>query len=203
MHEKSVEIRLCVLIKGSEAAAHLMSDVVMDPDGPNEPLPRLDDARRAFGCGRERRPLFFLTKSSAKEVPNRVPPDSLRNNGNYVISLTNLTSSLGQYAEALGVEIFLIVGRAIRTRRQVEGLVGFAARRMRLAREGPLPDAERTSERPSARTSQRPQLAGKRPTYTWRSQPISVPGEARPNPTSRWNRLRILRLERSRRISLE
>ena len=49
---------------------------------------------------------LFLTKDSAKQVPNWLLPDNFKNHGNYVISLANVTRWLGQQAEALGVEIF-------------------------------------------------------------------------------------------------
>ena len=49
---------------------------------------------------------LFLSKDSAKQVPNWLLPDNFKNHGNYVVSLANVTRWLGQQAEALGVEIF-------------------------------------------------------------------------------------------------
>ncbi len=101
-----VEIGVCVLEKGSEVGAHILSGAVMDPRALNELFPdwKKNGAPLEVPVTEDR--FLFLTQRSARTVPNWALPDNFKNHGNYVISLANLTRWLGQEAEALGVEIF-------------------------------------------------------------------------------------------------
>jgi electron-transferring-flavoprotein dehydrogenase len=104
--EKGVEIGVCVLEKGSEIGAHILSGAVMDPRALNELIPdwKEKDAPLTVEVTEDR--FLFLSESGSKSVPNWALPDNFKNHGNYVISLANVTRWLGQQAEALGVEIF-------------------------------------------------------------------------------------------------
>jgi electron-transferring-flavoprotein dehydrogenase len=104
--EKGVELGVCVLEKGSEIGAHILSGAVMDPRGLSELLPdwKTQGAPLEVEVTEDR--FLFLSKDSAKQVPNWLLPDNFKNHGNYVVSLANVTRWLGQQAEALGVEIF-------------------------------------------------------------------------------------------------
>jgi electron-transferring-flavoprotein dehydrogenase len=104
--EKGVELGVCVLEKGSEIGAHILSGAVMDPRGLSELLPdwKTQGAQLDVEVTEDR--FLFLSKDSAKQVPNWLLPDNFKNHGNYVVSLANVTRWLGQQAEALGVEIF-------------------------------------------------------------------------------------------------
>ncbi|MFT4435274.1 electron transfer flavoprotein-ubiquinone oxidoreductase [Caballeronia sp. 15715] len=104
--EKGVELGVCVLEKGSEIGAHILSGAVMDPRALSELLPdwKAQGAPLNVEVAEDR--FLFLSKDSAKQVPNWLLPDNFKNHGNYVVSLANVTRWLGQQAEALGVEIF-------------------------------------------------------------------------------------------------
>src|SRR6478609_7208309 len=104
--ERGTDIGVCVLEKGSEIGAHILSGAVMDPRGLNELIPDWKEKGAPLDVEVSEDRFLFLTQSSAKQVPNWLLPDNFKNHGNYVISLANVTRWLGQQAEALGVEIF-------------------------------------------------------------------------------------------------
>jgi len=104
--EKGVEIGVCVLEKGSEIGAHILSGAVMDPRAISELFPDWKERGAPLNVPVTEDRFLFLSESGAKAVPNWALPGNFRNHGNYVISLGNVTRWLGQQAEALGVEIF-------------------------------------------------------------------------------------------------
>ncbi|APA89627.1 electron transfer flavoprotein-ubiquinone oxidoreductase (plasmid) [Paraburkholderia sprentiae WSM5005] len=104
--EKNVEIGVCVLEKGSEIGAHILSGAVMDPRALNELMPDWKERNAPLNVPVTEDRFLFLSETRAKSVPNWALPENFKNHGNYVISLANVTRWLGQQAEALGVEIF-------------------------------------------------------------------------------------------------
>jgi electron-transferring-flavoprotein dehydrogenase len=104
--EKGVEIGVCVLEKGSEIGAHILSGAVMDPRALNELIPDWKEKGAPLDVEVTEDRFLFLSETGAKSVPNWALPDNFKNHGNYVISLANVTRWLGQHAEAAGVEIF-------------------------------------------------------------------------------------------------
>ncbi|MFC0400758.1 electron transfer flavoprotein-ubiquinone oxidoreductase [Paraburkholderia rhizosphaerae] len=104
--EKGVELGVCVLEKGSEIGAHILSGAVMDPRALNELIPDWKEKGAPLTVEVSEDRFLFLSETGATAVPNWALPDSFKNHGNYVISLANVTRWLGQQAEALGVEIF-------------------------------------------------------------------------------------------------
>jgi len=104
--ESAREVSVCVLEKGSEVGAHILSGAVIDPIALAELFPDWKErgAPLKTPVGDER--FLFLSENGAREVPHRWLPQSLRNAGYYVGSLGNLVRWLGQQAESLGVEIF-------------------------------------------------------------------------------------------------
>lgn len=97
------EISVCVVEKGSEVGAHILSGAVFNPKALNELLPDWQErgAPLTQPVGEER--LLYLTRQSALRLP--LPP-SFHNQGNYIISLGLLCRWLAEQAEALGVEIY-------------------------------------------------------------------------------------------------
>ncbi|PPK46277.1 electron-transferring-flavoprotein dehydrogenase [Trinickia symbiotica] len=104
--EKGTEMGVCVLEKGSEIGAHILSGAVMDPRALTELFPdwKARGAPLTVEVTEDR--FLFLSEKSAISTPNWALPDNFKNHGNYVISLGNVTRWLAQQAEALGVEIF-------------------------------------------------------------------------------------------------
>ncbi|MGF6301266.1 electron transfer flavoprotein-ubiquinone oxidoreductase [Paraburkholderia sp. WC7.3d] len=104
--EQGVELGVCVLEKGSEIGAHILSGAVMDPRALTELIPDWKEKGAPLTVDVTEDRFLFLSATGAKSVPVWALPGNFRNHGNYVISLANVTRWLGQQAEALGVEIF-------------------------------------------------------------------------------------------------
>ena len=103
----SIEIGVCVLEKGSEVGAHILSGAVMDPRALNELIPDWKEKGAPLNAPVTRRPLPVPHRESARSrCPDFMLPACFKNHGNYVVSLGNVCRWLGQQAEALGVEIF-------------------------------------------------------------------------------------------------
>jgi len=101
--EKGREINVCLIEKGSEIGAHILSGAVLEPRALNELLPdwKALGAPLLTPAGEDR--FLFLTETKAFKLPT---PPQMNNHGNYIISLGNLCRWLGQQAEGLGVEIY-------------------------------------------------------------------------------------------------
>jgi electron-transferring-flavoprotein dehydrogenase len=100
------EIGVCVLEKGSEIGAHILSGAVMDPRSMEELLPDWKKSGAPLSVPVAEDRFMFLTDSGSFKVPDFALPACFRNHGNYVVSLGNVCRWLGKQAEALGVEIF-------------------------------------------------------------------------------------------------
>jgi electron-transferring-flavoprotein dehydrogenase len=104
--EKGQEISVCVLEKGSEVGAHILSGAVMDPIGINELIPDWKERGAPLNTPVSEDRFMFLTESKSFTTPNWMLPSCFQNHGNYIVSLSNFTRWLGTEAENLGVEIF-------------------------------------------------------------------------------------------------
>ena len=104
--EKKREVSVCVLEKGSEIGAHILSGAVMDPRGLDELFPDWKAKGAPLNVPVTEDRFLFLTESSSYHTPHFLLPACFRNHGNYVVSLGNVCRWLGQQAEGLGVEIF-------------------------------------------------------------------------------------------------
>ncbi len=104
--DKGSEVSVCVLEKGGELGAHILSGAVMDPIALNELIPDWKEKGAPLNTAVTEDQVLFLTETKAIRTPNFLVPKMLTNHGNYVISLANVTRWLGTQAEALGVEIF-------------------------------------------------------------------------------------------------
>jgi len=104
--EKGQEVSVCVLEKGGELGAHILSGAVMDPIALNELFPNWKELGAPLNTEVTEDRVLFLTETKARATPQFMIPKMLTNHGNYIISLANLVRWLGQQAEALGVEVF-------------------------------------------------------------------------------------------------
>jgi len=102
--EKGQDVSVCVLEKGSEIGAHILSGAVMDPIALNELIPDWKEKGAPLNQPVTEDRVLFLTEKKAFKSP--VLPDNFHNQGNYIISLGNVARWLGEQAEALGVEIY-------------------------------------------------------------------------------------------------
>jgi electron-transferring-flavoprotein dehydrogenase len=99
-------ISVCVLEKGSEVGAHILSGAVMDPRALDELVADWKGKGAPLDVPVSEDRFLFLTETSALRTPQFLLPGCFKNHGNYVVSLGNVCRWLGQQAEALGVEIF-------------------------------------------------------------------------------------------------
>jgi electron-transferring-flavoprotein dehydrogenase len=100
------EVSVCVLEKGSEIGAHILSGAVMDPIALNELIPNWKELGAPLTTEVTDDVFLILSETSASEVPHAIVPAALTNPGFYTGSLGNLVRWLGQQAEGLGIEIF-------------------------------------------------------------------------------------------------
>jgi electron-transferring-flavoprotein dehydrogenase len=100
------EVSVCVLEKGSEIGAHILSGAVLDPRALDELLPDWRQQKAPVDTPVSSDSFLFLSERRAVGLPDWMLPACFRNHGNYVISLGSLVRWLGQQAEGLGVEIF-------------------------------------------------------------------------------------------------
>ena len=100
------EIAVCVLEKGSEIGAHILSGAVIDPRALTELLPDWKDRDAPIRTAVTEDRFLLLTAEKAWRIPNWSLPRLMDNHGNYVVSLGNVCRWLGGVAESMGVEIY-------------------------------------------------------------------------------------------------
>ncbi|PPR10569.1 MAG: Electron transfer flavoprotein-ubiquinone oxidoreductase [Alphaproteobacteria bacterium MarineAlpha11_Bin1] len=101
--ESDREISVCVVEKGSEVGAHILSGAVIEPRALDELLPDWKARGAPLNTPVEEDHFLFLGKSGAMRLPT---PPQMNNHGNYIASLGNVCRWLGDQAEAVGVEIY-------------------------------------------------------------------------------------------------
>lgn len=101
--EQEEEISVCVVEKGSEIGAHILSGAVLEPRTLNELLPNWEELGAPLNTPAKKDEFLFLTKKGGVKLPT---PPLMNNHGNYIISLGNLCRWLGEQAESVGVDIF-------------------------------------------------------------------------------------------------
>jgi electron-transferring-flavoprotein dehydrogenase len=105
--EAGQEISVCVVEKGSEVGAHILSGAVFEPRALNELFPNWEELGAPLNTPVKRDDIYVLRDAEkARKVPDFFVPKTMHNQGNYIISLGNLCRWLAQQAENLGVEIY-------------------------------------------------------------------------------------------------
>nr|WP_218165301.1 electron transfer flavoprotein-ubiquinone oxidoreductase [Pseudomonas agarici] len=101
------EISVCVVEKGSEVGAHILSGAVFEPRALNELFPNWQELGAPLNTPVKRDDIYVLRSGeTSTKVPDFFVPKTMHNEGNYIISLGNLCRWLAQQAENLGVEIY-------------------------------------------------------------------------------------------------
>src|SRR5476651_319094 len=100
------EITVCLLEKGSEIGAHILSGAVIDPISINELIPDWKARGAPIDTSVTDDRFYFLGPAGSIRLPNFAMPPLMWNHGNYIVSLSNLCKWLATQAEALGVEIY-------------------------------------------------------------------------------------------------
>jgi len=130
------EIGVCVIEKGSEVGAHILSGAVMDPRAITELFPDWQAMGAPLNTPVTEDRFMFLSQGGARTVPEWLLPECFRNHGNYVISLANVVRWLGQQAESLGVEIYPGFAAAEVLYREDGSVKGVATGNMGVGRDG-------------------------------------------------------------------
>jgi len=101
--DQDKELSVCLVEKGSEIGAHILSGAVLEPRALNELLPDWAEKGAPLDTPVSNDQFVFLSQTSKYTLPN---PPQMNNHGNYIISLGNFCRWLSEQAEALGVEIY-------------------------------------------------------------------------------------------------
>ncbi|HET6263868.1 MAG TPA: NAD(P)/FAD-dependent oxidoreductase, partial [Usitatibacter sp.] len=100
------EFSVCVVEKGSEVGAHILSGAVIDPRGLGELFPDWKSQGAPLNQAVTEDRFMFLSEAGSTRVPDWLLPGCFKNHGNYVASLGNVCRWLATQAEAAGVEIY-------------------------------------------------------------------------------------------------
>ncbi|WP_090272921.1 electron transfer flavoprotein-ubiquinone oxidoreductase [Halopseudomonas litoralis] len=101
------EISVCVVEKGSEVGAHILSGAVFEPRALEELFPDWKELGAPLNTPVKRDDIYMLTsEQKSTKLPDLLVPKTMHNEGNYIISLGNLCRWLAQQAENLGVEVY-------------------------------------------------------------------------------------------------
>ena len=99
----NAELSVCVVEKGGEVGAHILSGCVLEPRAMTELLPDADIGAIEFSAKAGEDRFLFLTETGSHRMPT---PPQMNNHGNFVVSLGHVVRFLGAKAEELGVEIY-------------------------------------------------------------------------------------------------
>lgn len=103
LKQLDTNLRVCILEKGAEVGAHILSGAVIEPRALNELIPDWQTQGAPLFTPVSHDEFLLLTETKSFRLPT---PSMMRNQGNYIISLGNLCRWLAQHAESLGVEIY-------------------------------------------------------------------------------------------------
>lgn len=134
--EAKVDFSVCVIEKGSEIGAHILSGAVIDPMALNELIPDWKERGAPLNTPVTENHLWFLTKKRAIRFPHFLLPPLMGNKSNYTLSLGNLCRWLATQAEELGVEIYAGFAGAEVLYDKDGGVVGVATGDMGVAKNG-------------------------------------------------------------------
>lgn len=141
------DISVVLLEKGAEIGAHTLSGAVMDPRALTELLPDWQQQGAPVHQPVVRDEVLFLSASKSLATPHWLLPQSLRNEGNFIISLGALCQWLAAQAERLGVDIFPGFAAAEVLYDEANRACGIATGDMGIDKNGqPLPNFQRGME---------------------------------------------------------
>lgn len=135
--ETGKEVAVCILEKGSEVGAHLLSGAVFEPKALTELIPDWKEKGAPLTCEAKKDDFVFFTKSKSFKLPT---PPQMKNHGNYIISLGALGRWLAVQAEELGVEIFPGFAASELLYNENGAVIGVATGDMGISKEGERTD---------------------------------------------------------------
>ncbi|NVK23203.1 MAG: electron transfer flavoprotein-ubiquinone oxidoreductase [Kangiellaceae bacterium] len=139
--ENNQELMVCVVEKGSEVGAHILSGAVFEPTALNELIPDWKEKGAPLHTEvKDDNIYLFKNQDKANKIPNFFAPKTMHNDGNYIISLGNLCRWLAEQAESLGVEIFPGFAAAEVLYHENGSVKGIATGDMGISRDGQQKD---------------------------------------------------------------
>src|SRR3978361_1890948 len=109
LKQLSPDMAVCLVEKGGEVGAHILSGAVVEPRALNELIPGCKDKGAPLDTPAREDRFLFLTETRSFKLPT---PPQMHNDGNYIVSLGNVVRWLGQQAEELGGQIYPGVARS-------------------------------------------------------------------------------------------
>ena len=107
IRQLSEDITVCVVEKGSEVGAHILSGAVLEPRAINELFPDWKEQGAPINTEVKEDHMFYYTsEKSAIRVPSFFIPKPMHNEGNYIVSMGNVCRWMAEQAENLGVEVY-------------------------------------------------------------------------------------------------
>lgn len=104
--ERDQDIEICLVEKGGEVGAHILSGATMDPQALTELIPDWKERGAPLTVEVSEDQFLFLSEKGARKTPDFLLPPNFKNHGNYVVRLGDVAKWLGDQAEELGVNIF-------------------------------------------------------------------------------------------------
>jgi len=105
--EKEKELMICVVEKGSEVGAHILSGAVFETKALDELIPDWAEKGAPITTAVKQDDIYWLNNDTkGTKVPNFAIPKTFHNQGNYIVSMGNVCRWLSEQAEQLGIEIF-------------------------------------------------------------------------------------------------
>ncbi len=127
------DVNVCVIEKGSEVGAHILSGAVIEPRALNELIPDWQERGAPLNTPATQDQFLLLTRETSYKLPT---PPQMNNHGNYIVSLGNVCRWLATQAEELGVEIYPGFAAAEVLYNDGGAVVGVATGDMGVDREG-------------------------------------------------------------------
>jgi electron-transferring-flavoprotein dehydrogenase len=138
--ERGREVTVCVLEKGSEVGAHILSGAVLEPRALDELIPDWKDRGAPLNTPVTQEKFLFLTSKGSFGVPVWLMPGQFKNHGNYIVSLGNVCRWLAEQAEGLGTEIYPGFAAAEVLYDTAQRVCGVATGDMGIAKDGTKKD---------------------------------------------------------------
>ena len=136
------DISVCVVEKGSEVGAHILSGAVFEPTALNELFPDWKEKGAPLHTEVTEDEIHYMTSGDKSiKVPNFAVPKTMHNEGNYIISLGNLCRWLAEQAEGMGAEIYAGFAAAEVLYNEDGSVKGIATGDMGIAEDGSQKDS--------------------------------------------------------------
>ena len=134
--EKGHDISVCVLEKGSEVGAHILSGAVLEPRALDELIPDWKEKGAPLNTPVTDEKFLLLTEKNSLSIPLWLLPAQTHNKGNYIVSLGNVCRWMAEQAEAMGVEIYPGFAAAEVLYNDAGAVMGVATGDMGVAKDG-------------------------------------------------------------------